>query len=169
MEEWDIYDKNLKKTGRTCVRGKYKLKEGEYHLVVHIWILTNDGKILLTQRAENKETDPLKWEGQGGSVLKGEDSLTGAKREIKEEIGLNFKKEQLKIFRTERRDHYHDFFKAYYTIIDKDEIEKIQFTDGEVIDKKLVTIEEFNNLFEEGEIVNNLYYMKEDYYKILKK
>lgn len=166
MEEWDIYDKELNKTGKTCIRGKYKLLEGEYHLVVHIWIFTKDGKILLTQRSENKETDPLKWEGQGGSVLKGENSLAGAKRETKEEIGLDLADNQFKEFRKERRDHYNDFFVAYYAILDEHEIEKIQFTDGEVVDKKLVTIEEFNELFEQGEIVNNLYYMKEDYKKI---
>lgn len=166
MEEWDIYDKELNKTGKTCVRGKYKLLTGEYHLVVHIWIFTKNGKILLTQRSENKETDPLKWEGQGGSVLKGESSLAGAKRETKEEIGLDLEDSQLKEFRRERRDHYNDFFVAYYAILDEEEIEKVQFTDGEVVAKKLVTIQEFNELFEKGEIVNNLYYMKEDYKKI---
>lgn len=60
-EKWDIYDKYMKKTGKTCIRGEYELKENEYHLVVHIWIITKQGKILLTQRSERKQIDPLKW------------------------------------------------------------------------------------------------------------
>ena len=78
-EKWDIYDKYMKKTGKTCIRGEYKLKEDEYHLVVHIWIISKQGKILLTQRAETKQTDPLKWECTGGSVLKDEDIINKIK------------------------------------------------------------------------------------------
>lgn len=46
-EQWDIYDKNLNKTGKVCIRDEYKLKENEYHLVVHIWIISKEGKLLL--------------------------------------------------------------------------------------------------------------------------
>ena len=41
MEEiWDIYDENRNLTGKTIKRAEYinKIKENEYHLVVHIWI-----------------------------------------------------------------------------------------------------------------------------------
>lgn len=34
------------------------------------------------------------WECVGGSVLAGEDSLTGAVREVKEEVGLELAPEQ---------------------------------------------------------------------------
>lgn len=166
MEEWDIYNKDLEKSGKTCIRGKYKLKENEYHLVVHIWLFTQDGKILLTQRSAQKETDPLKWECSGGSVLKGESPIEGALRELKEEIGINLLKENLHLFRQERRDYFNDFFFAYYAIVQEEIIEKIQFTDGEVIDKKWVTKEEFEELYDKGEIVNNLYYIKEEFTKL---
>lgn len=39
MEEiWDIYDENRNLTGKTIKRAEYinKIKENEYHLVVHI-------------------------------------------------------------------------------------------------------------------------------------
>ena len=94
-EKWDIYDKYMKKTGKTCIRGEYKLKEDEYHLVVHIWIITKQGKILLTQRSERKQIDPLKWECTGGSVLKDEEPIDAALRETEEEIGIKLKKEEL--------------------------------------------------------------------------
>lgn len=44
--------------------------------------------------------NPLKWECVGGSVLKGEDSLTGALRETKEEVGLSLDPEFGKLVRS---------------------------------------------------------------------
>lgn len=165
MEEWDIYDRNCEKIGKTCIRGKYQLQENEYHLVVHIWLFTQDGKILLTQRAPNKETAPLKWECIGGSIVKGENPIDGAIRELKEEIGIELKENDLHLFRQERREHYNDFFFAYYTIVPEEIINKIQFADGEVIDKKWVTIDEFINMLKK-ETVQNIYYIKEEYCKL---
>lgn len=45
MELWDIYDKDRNKTGRTMKRGE-PMKDGDYHLVVHICIFSSDGKCL---------------------------------------------------------------------------------------------------------------------------
>ena len=169
MEEWDIYNKDLEKTGRTCARGQYKLQENEYHLVVHVWLLTKDGKILLTQRSANKETNPLKWEGPGGSVIKGETPIEGAKRETWEEIGLDIPKENFCLFKQERREkNFNDFFFAYYVLVEESIIEEIKFLDNEVIDKKWVTIEEFNKMFDNGDIIKTLNYFKDEYYNILK-
>ena len=168
MEEWDIYNKDLEKTGKTCVRGQYKLQENEYHLVVHVWLLTKDGKILLTQRSRKKESHPLKWEGPGGSVIKGEIPIEGAKRETLEEIGLDIPKEKFILFKQERRDYFNDFFFAYYIIVDESIIDEIKFLDNEVVDKKWVTIEEFNKMFDKGNIIKTLSYFKEEYYNILK-
>jgi len=169
MEEWDIYNKDLEKTGKTCVRGKYKLQENEYHLVVHVWILTKDGKILLTQRSRDKETNPLKWEGPGGSVIKGETAVDGAHREVLEEIGLDIPKESFCLFKQERREkNFNDFFFAYYAIVEESIIDEIKFLDNEVVDKKWVTIEEFNKMFDNGDIIKTLNYFKDEYYNILK-
>ena len=169
MEEWDIYNKELEKTGKTCVRGQYKLKENEYHLVVHVWFLTKDGKILLTQRSKNKETHPLKWECTGGSVVKEETPIEGAKRETLEEIGLNIPKENFILFKQQRREkNFNDFCFSYYVIVEESIISEIKFLDNEVIEKKWVMIEEFNKMFDEGEIIKTLYYFKDEYYNILK-
>ncbi len=167
MEEWDIYDRDLNKIGKTCIRGKYKLNENEYHLVVHIWLFTEDGRILLTQRSANKETAPLKWECNGGSVLKGETPIDGAIRELKEEIGIELKRNQLNVLKKERRDEdFQDFLFAYYAIVPEEIIDKIKFTDGEAVDKKWVTLEEFNKMYDNNETVKNIYYIQEEYGKL---
>src|SRR5699024_4660704 len=57
-------------------------------LVVHVWIRNGKGEYLLSQRSADRPSFPLMWECVGGSVLKGEDSLTGAIREVQEEVGV---------------------------------------------------------------------------------
>ena len=44
---------------------------------------------LIAQRSANRPTYPLVWECVDGSVVKGEDSLQGALREVKEEVGVD--------------------------------------------------------------------------------
>lgn len=90
-EWWDIYDSHRRLTGRTHRRGQ-PLKKGERHLVVHVWLQNERGEFLLTRRAPNKSY-PLCWETSGGSALAGEDSLTAALREVKEETGLSLRPE----------------------------------------------------------------------------
>lgn len=101
-ELWDIYDIHRTRTGRTIERGK-TLADGEYHLVVQVWIHNKEGKWLISRRSPNKHM-PLLWEPTGGSVLVGEDSLTGALRETKEELGVVLDPARGKLFTSLRRD-----------------------------------------------------------------
>ncbi len=87
MELWDLYTFDRKPTGRTHIRGE-KIPEGFGHLVVHVWIQNKEGKFLMSQRSASRNAFPLLWETVGGSVLAGENSLEGALREVKEEIGI---------------------------------------------------------------------------------
>ncbi len=87
-EIWDLYDKNRVLLGKEHIRGEQMPIDG-YHLVVHVWIRNSKGEYLISQRAANRPTDPLMWECVDGSVVKGEDSLQGAIRETKEEVGVN--------------------------------------------------------------------------------
>ena len=86
MEIWDLYNARREVIGEH-VRG-VPLPENGYHLVVHVWIQNSAGEYLIAQRAANRPSFPLKWECPGGSVLKGEDSLAGALREVREEVGV---------------------------------------------------------------------------------
>ena len=88
MEKWDLYTKDRVKTGRSHIRGD-ELPEGLFHLVVQVWLKNSEGRYLISQRSADRPTFPLMWETTGGSVLMGEDSLTGAIREAKEELGID--------------------------------------------------------------------------------
>ena len=87
-EIWDLYDENRELLGKDHVRGE-QLPIGGYHLVVNVWIRNSKGEYLIAQRSANRQTYPLMWECVDGSVIKGEDSLQGALREVKEEVGVD--------------------------------------------------------------------------------
>jgi 8-oxo-dGTP diphosphatase len=87
-EVWDVYAEDRAKSGRTHVRG-LPLKKGDYHLVVVVWVLNPDGRILISLRHPGKPAWPGYWECTGGAALAGEDSLTAALREVKEEMGVD--------------------------------------------------------------------------------
>ena len=87
-EIWDLYNEKRELIGKDHVRGEQLPIDG-YHLVVHVWIRNSKGEYLISQRAANRPTYPLMWECVGGSVVKGEDSLLGAIREAKEEVGVD--------------------------------------------------------------------------------
>jgi 8-oxo-dGTP pyrophosphatase MutT (NUDIX family) len=88
VEIWDLYNVRRELTGLDHIRGD-TIPEGYYHLVVHVWIRNSKGEYLISQRSADRPMYPLKWECVGGSVLKGEDSLSGVLRETKEEVGLS--------------------------------------------------------------------------------
>lgn len=87
-ELWDVYDVDGNLIdGRVSVRGRHDLLEGEYHLVVYVWIICDNGKIILSRRQKGK-TFAGAWECTGGCAQQGEDSLTAALREVREELGV---------------------------------------------------------------------------------
>lgn len=161
-ELWDIYDENRKKTGKTIERGVGKFQEGEYHIVVTALILNSKNQILISKRAANKKYGLL-WECNGGSILAGETSLGGIIREMKEELGIEFTKKEA-IFLKEIKDcnGYPDFKDIWLFKRDiKDE--EITLPDGEAIDWKWVSIEEFNEMIDKKEMVPTIEIDKELY------
>lgn len=147
-EIWDIYDRERKLTGRTIRRGDV-LKQGEFHLCVHAWITAPDGRFLITQRAPGKGYAGM-WECSGGSAVAGEDSLTAALREVKEETGLSPAAGSGRLVMTIRREH--DFcdiwhFRHYFSLDD------IVLQEGETCGARLVTFDELLRMKSDGTLV----------------
>ena len=101
-EIWDLYNENRELLGKDHIRGEQLPIDG-YHLVVHVWIRNSKGEYLISQRSANRPTYPLMWECVGGSVVKGEDSLQGAIREAKEEVGVDLMPENGQVLFTKTR------------------------------------------------------------------
>ena len=68
MEQWDIYDENKQKTGRTMNRNDWHMKPDEFHLTVLGVLQRPDGKYLITRRNLDKEWAAGWWEVPGGGV-----------------------------------------------------------------------------------------------------
>ena len=102
-ELWDVYDKNGNKTGRLHERGT-ALPDGDYHLVVHIWLVNARGEFLITKRAAEIPFAGY-WQATGGSAVAGDDSITAALRETQEEIGVTLPADEgIHVMRYNRSD-----------------------------------------------------------------
>ncbi len=89
MEIWDAYYPDGTKAGFDLVRGE-KVPEGICHMVCDILVKHTDGDYLLMQRDWKKPAYPGRFEtSAGGSALKGEEALPCAKRELREETGID--------------------------------------------------------------------------------
>ena len=165
-ELWDIYDINKKKIGRTAERNVYQFKEGEYHIVVTGIIMNSKNEILISKRAEYKKFG-LMWECNGGSILAGETSLEGVIRELKEELGIEFSKKEAIFLKEIRRDKLPPDFKDLWLFRRNIDLKDITFPDGEAIDARWVTIEEFIRMYENKEIVATVDFGIEEYHKAL--
>lgn len=164
QERVDIYDENKNKTGKIKIRNKDILESGEYIIGVQAVIMNSERQILISQRSGLKDKLPLKWECNGGALLSGEAIVDGIIREINEELGIKLKKDKAIYLKTVKNNHR---FKEIY-LFEKDiKIENIKFLDGEVISARWVNIDEFMNMFNNGEIVYNIDFDEKDYKRCL--
>lgn len=148
MELWDLYDQSRCSLNKTHIRGNV-INENQYHIVVGIWIVNNNGQILLTRRHQNKETYPNLWENTGGCVQAGESSIEGALREIAEETGIIVAANELRLLGTIKGSH--NFVDVYF--LKKDiEISDLQLQEGETVDAKWVALDEMIKMLENDEI-----------------
>lgn len=164
MEKWDLYTKYREKTGKEHIRGE-EIPEGFYHLVVHVWIRNSKGEYLISQRAASRPTYPLMWECVGGSVIKGETSIEGAIREVKEEVGLDLEQKDGRLLFTKiRGSNYKYERKKYDDIMDvwlfeyDGELQLEAATTDEVADCKWMTVPEIRKMYEEKKLVQTLDY-----------
>lgn len=151
MEKWDILNADGVPTGKTTLRGKCNLKAGEYHLVVHIWVVSSRGKFLLQRRSDNKKLMPGEWAATGGAAISGECSYTAANRELYEELGIPSNKQTLKkIARVKRRNSLLDIWFINIDIKSED----LRLQEDEVAEVRWVERDEFKSMIKNGEFHN---------------
>ena len=156
----DVLDEYTgEKTGEVISKNEAHSK-GIWHGSIHVLIVNNDkSKTLLQKRCPEKKLYPNTWDiAVGGHISAGEDDITSAKRELKEELGLN--SEELKIEKVDRiteklanngviSNEYVSIF-IVYTDID---INDITLQVEEVSEAKWCTKEELNKFIEDKVII----------------
>lgn len=133
---------------------KEVLKDGDLHRTIHVWILNDYNELLLQKRNPKKDTYPNLWAiSTAGHVMSGESSIEAALRELKEELNLKVKEDDLKLLFTIKRKQnlkemkincLDDVYLLKYNLdIEKTKLQKSELTDLMFIDyKKLKEIYE---------------------------
>lgn len=146
MEKRDLYDKNKQKTNEVIFATE-ETPKNRYILVELVLIQNSKGKILVQKRSKQKGGE---YGLTAGHAKSGESSIQGIISEIKEELGLEVSKEELKLIYSERNDEERCFYDLYYLLKDID-ISKIKYEVTEVECVKWCSKEEIKELCERGE------------------
>lgn len=150
MEIRDLYDVNRNKTGETIVKGE-PIPPNRYILVVLSFIQNSKGEFLIQKRSIQKDG---KYGTTGGHPKSGESSEQGILTEIKEEIGLDIKPEELDLLFAGRSDKGKVFFNVYY--IQKDfDIKDLILQKDEVDFVKWMTLSQIEELINKGLFLEN--------------
>ena len=163
VEIWDVLDQNGNPTGKTALRGQGVLKSGEYHLVVHIWIVSSTGQFLIQRRADDKKLMPGEWAATGGAAVSGEDSFAAARRGLFEELGIKSDRKSLK--KLERIKRRNSLLDVWAIVCDIPE-EELVLQRSEVAQAKWVSERELRRMIEDGNFHN---YGKEYFDSIFEK
>lgn len=146
MEYLDLYDKDGNKTGEIIARGG-KVPENRYFNVVVCYIQNSKGKFLIQKTSKEKGG---KYSSTGGHVKAGQTFVETMICELKEEIGVEVKEEELKYI-TKYIKNNEVVFHLYYIekeidieecTLQKEEVESISWMTAEKIEKLIE-----NNMF----------------------
>ena len=148
-ELWDVYDGSRRRIGKLHERG-VPMAEGEYHLVVQIWIINDAGQFLISRRHPDKSY-PLCWEATGGAVTAGESSYIGALREVEEELGLKL---DPKCGKCVIREKHRNVFADIWLYHSNAAITDLTFQPTEVVDAKWASPEEIEQMCKAGSFVD---------------
>ena len=105
----DVYDENRQLTGKLHRRGT-PWAEGEYGLIVCVWVYDGKGRFLLTRRAKGKSFAGT-WENSGGAAQAGETSRQAIARELFEETGIQAREDEFEFLDTGKdKTYFYDFY-----------------------------------------------------------
>lgn len=153
MEKRDLYDKNRKITGETIYKGE-EIPDGKYITVVLVYIQNSEGKFLIQKRSKEKNG---KFATTGGHPKSGENSIQGIITEIKEEIGLDVKPDNLQLYFSQRFDDEKVFGDAYYLKMDVENIESLKLQKEEVDSVHWFSADEIKQLRKEEKYFKSHY------------
>lgn len=148
MELRDLYDRNGNLTGKTYYKGD-TISDGFYPMVVMVVIRNSNGDFLMQKRTPNKGGD---WGVTGGHPKSGETPIEGIITEVKEELGLDFSKENF--IEYDSGCDGKDCYKMYFVTKDID-IRDITIQESELTEVRWFTMDELKSMVNSGELNEN--------------
>ncbi|KAL2977274.1 hypothetical protein AAZX31_13G057600 [Glycine max] len=155
-EHLDVLTKTGLKTGVSKPRGDVH-RDGDYHRAVHVWIFAESTReLLLQRRASCKDSWPDLWDiSSAGHISAGDSSLTSARRELEEELGITLPKDAFElifVFLQECvindgkyiNNEYNDVYLV--TTLDPIPLEAFVLQETEVSAVKYISYEEYKRL-----------------------
>lgn len=154
-EYFDILDEIGNKTGKIKLRNEVH-RDGDWHKAVHIWIINQNNEILLQRRCATKDSNPNMLDiSCAGHLTAGDDSITGAIRELKEELNLDINPTELIFIKTLKNESKYSEtfinreFNDIYILKTNKNINDMKFQESEISEIIFVTYEQFK------EMINN--------------
>ena len=139
MEYLEIVDEENNLTGKTEERDIVHAK-GLWHREIAVWIMNEKGEVLLQKRSPNKKQGANNWSTScAGHIDIGEEPKKSAIREIREELGIPVKEDDLKHLFTAKN-------KRVLTNSFNTPIEEFTIDTEEVSEIKYIPFEEFEQL-----------------------
>ena len=130
MEYLDLYNERKEKIGKTILRGT-EVPLGYYIMICIVFIENSEGKFLFQYTSKEKGSI---WATTGGHVKSGDDALTTAVIEVKEELGIKLDKNKLKhVFTGIKNDRILEVFYIKQDIdiesltLQKEEVESVKW------------------------------------------
>ena len=140
MEKRDLYNIYKKSTEFTILE-EQEIPDNYYTLVVTALIQNSKKEILIQKRSKQKGGE---YGLTSGHPKTGEDSLTGIITEIKEELGIETKPEELQLMYSTRDDKNKCFYDLYYLkkdykkemmLLQKEEVERVYWFPEEKVNE----------------------------------
>ena len=140
MELVDIVNENNELTGQVEERWK-AIEKGLWRRTVSCWIMNEKGEILLQKRTPSKRRNPNKWAKTGGQVDSKETPEEAIFREVKEELGIEIPKEQIKVVNIRKSEKGKRFAYNFLFVVNY-KLEDYTLQKEEVSEVRYYTIEE---------------------------
>lgn len=153
MEYLEVVDEENNLTGQIEERDIIH-KKGLWHREISVWIMNQDGEVLLQKRSAKKKQGANNWSTCAGHVDVGEEPKMTAIREIQEELGIKVQEKDLEYLFTEKvavvlTNSYNNVFSYKYFLKTNTPVEDYKINLDEVSEVKYISLVELEQLMKD--------------------